>query len=97
MTWDFGSVPGALHPVQSDWVVATVVLTNHAINVTKRLGFNLFIVNDRHIVMLDLGMLGAITWQTAIGLCSKLGIPVTAALENDDVALFRPQLQKQHC
>lgn len=72
----------------------TVVLLDHAGNVTEGPGFNIFAVLDGRVVTPDRGVLGGITRRTVLEMCDEAGVPREARaisleefLEADEVFL----------
>jgi branched-chain amino acid aminotransferase len=56
----------------------TVVLLDHAGNVTEGPGFNVFAVKDGRVVTPDRGVLHGITRRTVLDICAEEGIPTEA-------------------
>ncbi len=72
----------------------TVVLCDHAGNVTEGPGFNAFAVIEGRVVTPDLGVLQGITRRTVLEICAELGIetevrplPLAEFMEADEVFL----------
>jgi branched-chain amino acid aminotransferase len=72
----------------------TVVLLDHAGNVTEGPGFNIFAVKGRRVITPDRGVLHGITRRTVLEICAEQGIatetralPLAELLEADEVFL----------
>ena len=72
----------------------TVVLLDHAGNVTEGPGFNVFAVKDGRVITPDRGVLHGITRRTVLDICAERGIvteeralPLAELLEADEVFL----------
>ncbi|MCP3971732.1 MAG: branched-chain amino acid--2-keto-4-methylthiobutyrate aminotransferase [Rhodobacteraceae bacterium] len=72
----------------------TVVLLDHAGNVTEGPGFNLFAVSGGKVVTADLGVLEGITRRTVLQICAEIGVaaevralPVAELMQADEVFL----------
>ena len=70
----------------------TVILLDHAGNVTKGPGFNVFVVREGRVITPDRGVLEGITRRTVLEVCAEAGIateiralPVAELLDSDEV------------